>query len=48
MNEFRIVAMNGKFVGRWENLSDFTVGMMEDIRNVCNTLYGKNWKIEYK
>ena len=30
MNEFRVVAKNGKFVGKWENASEYTPTMMNE------------------
>lgn len=46
--EFRIVAKNGKFEGAWEDMSEYTIGMMQDINDTCNVMYGNEWIIEYR
>ena len=48
MNEFRVVAKNGKFVGNWESTSEYTPTMMNELAKVFNVMYGNEWTLEYR
>ena len=46
--EFKIVAKNGKFESAWADMSEYTIGMIQDITDTCNVMYGSEWTIEYR
>ena len=48
MNEFRVVAKNGKFVGNWESTNEYTTAMMNELVNIFNVMYGNEWTLEYR
>lgn len=44
---FRIKA-KGKYVSKWENSKEWSVGLMEELKTTLNMMYGTDWEIEYK
>ena len=44
---FRVVA-KGKYVSKWEDSDEWSVALMNELKNTLNTMYGTDWEIEYK
>lgn len=44
---FRVIA-KGKYVSNWENSNEWSVALMNELKNTLTTMYGTDWEIEYK